>query len=192
LALDEVGIFETFLAKLQLRRGSVSICPVRCAFSFHKEAISRTPDGKRLGESCSSPARFKKGQRLWFRCPDGLPVVEISRKPVLFGHPARISSSARSDRSPSFGVSSCSPPISRPRRPGSGSTWNAIPLEISRVVGGRGRKVANPALRPEALIGKMGAETTPSANPQKSHSLKHALSKGCEQWAQPCACWETG
>ncbi len=33
--------------------------PVRRAYSFHKEAISRTPDGKMPGESRSSPREIQ-------------------------------------------------------------------------------------------------------------------------------------
>ena len=44
--------------------GMVSTCPVRCAYSFHKEATSRTPVGKMPGESSSSPPTPKSGNSL--------------------------------------------------------------------------------------------------------------------------------
>ena len=37
----------------------VSIGPVRCAYTFHKEATSRTPDGKMPGKSRSSPREIQ-------------------------------------------------------------------------------------------------------------------------------------
>src|ERR1035438_2699465 len=37
----------------------VNTCPVRCTYSFHKEATSRTPDGKMPGESRSSPREIQ-------------------------------------------------------------------------------------------------------------------------------------
>jgi len=39
--------------------GMVNICPVRCAKPDHKEAMSRTPDGKMPGESRSTPREIQ-------------------------------------------------------------------------------------------------------------------------------------